>query len=155
PQIDESEPNIPTGGHTFLLYAPDVFVGREREISILDSAWQRSRLVLIDGPAGMGKTSLASYWLAKRGRRVAQSVFAWSFTHNQSVQDFFTNAIEFFGDKPTTKSVAQAALGVQLAQILISRRSILILDDLGPLQGSGGRVTDESLATLLVTLAVR
>ena len=47
------------------------FVGRERELALLDE--RTERLVTVTGPAGVGKTRVASEWARERARHVAVS----------------------------------------------------------------------------------
>ncbi|WP_036218698.1 BTAD domain-containing putative transcriptional regulator, partial [Calidithermus chliarophilus] len=46
---------------------PPVLAGREREWALMEEAWEQGKLIFLSGEAGVGKTRLASDFLASKG----------------------------------------------------------------------------------------
>jgi serine/threonine protein kinase/tetratricopeptide (TPR) repeat protein len=150
---------MPTTGQ-FLL-------GRERELSELDEAWQNPDINIMGIVAwgGVGKSALLNHWLARLAKeqyRGAEMVYAWSFylqgTQDQrmSADDFIVSTLQWFGDKDPNQG-SEWEKGVRLAELVASTRTLMILDGLEPLQYSPGpnegRLKDKSLAAFLRELA--
>jgi hypothetical protein len=138
------------------------FFGRRKEISILTSLWKHGhvRVVAVIAGGGYGKSTLIGKWLLDLGQHEwtdADRVFGWSF-YNQgsdedsigSAQEFIVKALEWFGDKDPA-SGSPWDKGERLAKLVASKKSILILDGLEPLQWSIGqkKLKDPSLSTLI------
>jgi len=145
------------------------FFGREAELAMLDRAWDEGVNVLIlKAMGGSGKTALIKHWLDRfvvTEYRNAEAVFTWSFysqgsaeNKQTSTEDFFESALRFFGYSEQNLP-SPYERGIKLAQLVASRRSLLILDGLEPLQHPvgifHGEVKDQALKTLLQQLAVR
>ena len=162
-----SEPVIAV---TRLRHGADRLVGREKELTRLDTAWQdpKTHVVTIVAWGGVGKTALVVEWMARMARdgwRGAERVFDWSFysqgTREQVVaaaDTFLANALEFFGDAEMAKSAAPAwDKGSRIAQQVAQKRTLLVLDGVEPLQYPpgplGGRLKDPALEALLIGLA--
>lgn len=162
----------------FLHHSAEFFLGRERELALLDSAWADGTNVLsIVAWGGVGKTALLAEWLQKRfidrlwldadGRPALLAYFDWSFydqgtralaegivTRTGSVGDFFEQALAFFGDDDPSRP----GKGARLAGFIRQQRTLLILDGLEPLQhpvgnAQAGRLLDPDLRDLLWALA--
>src|SRR6185503_9023507 len=99
------------------------------------------------------------------GWRGAERVFAWSF-YSQGASDkaasadqFTEQALRFFGEKNPEAIKPAHERGERLAQLAGSRRNLLVLDGLEPLQyppgPMEGRVKDPSLQTLLSGLSAQ
>jgi DNA-binding SARP family transcriptional activator/tetratricopeptide (TPR) repeat protein len=76
PPVDLIPPRMAAGGTTL---RPIVFVGRERELALLEAEWDAARsggfqACLVEGPGGIGKTSLVRRFAASLAAR-AQPVF--------------------------------------------------------------------------------
>jgi len=141
--------------------SPDLF-GRERELAILDEAWDaHTHLVTIIAFGGIGKSALINNWLQRMdddNYRGAWRVLGWSF-YSQGSRDtavsadqFINAALIFFGDPdPTAGSPWEK--GERLAQLIREEPTLLVLDGLEPLQstlpGEEGRIKDPALDTLL------
>jgi len=149
------------------------FVGREKELHLLDEAWGRSaqdkiNIVSLIGQGGEGKTAIVLEWYARRahhGWQGARRVFDWSFysqgTNAQSAasaDEFFGKAFTWFGHTgevprdPWTK-------GERLAELIAAERTLLVLDGIEPLQQPpgeyGGEFKDPATKALLRALALR
>jgi tetratricopeptide (TPR) repeat protein len=136
--------------------------GRQDQLRQLDEAWAsgRTRVMVCVASGGMGKSTLANYWLRERmtpdNFRGARRVFGWTFysqgTHTTPTSaDFFINqALIFFGD-PQPDAGSPWDKGERLARL--AEGALLVLDGMEPLQtdfgADRGRVTDPALAGLM------
>jgi len=146
--------------------------GREKELVMLDNAWQdnQTSIVAIVAWGGVGKTALVNQWLNQMARdhyRGAEKIFGWSFysqgaTEGKQVSadEFFIETLLWFGDQdPQAGSAVDK--GRRLARLLRQHKFLLILDGLEPLQyppgevqGLDGKLKDQGLAALLKELAM-
>jgi len=163
-------------------YAPAELIGRETETKLLSEAWdqavrgekKRPHILTFVALGGEGKTSLVAKWtasLAADDWPGCDAVFAWSF-YSQGTREqvaassdlFLKEALTFFGDDADKEFAASPAgafeKGQRLARIVASRRSLLILDGLEPLQYpteakafKPGELKDQGIAKLLKDLA--
>jgi hypothetical protein len=161
----ESRIDVPP---TKLRHTAEVLIGRDEELTMLDDAWNDSHknVVVVRGKGGEGKTSLVASWMAElamKDWREAESVFDWSFYSqgtkdkgNATAEPFIVAALTFFGD-PDPDRGAFEERGARLAQLVGSKRSLLVLDGLEPLQyppgPMHGQLTDKGMAILLKGLA--
>lgn len=148
-----------------LRHTAEVLVGREKELTMLDTAWNEdshTNIVVVRGKGGEGKTSLVASWMAElamKDWRGAERVFDWSF-YSQGTKDqtsatseyFMQAALEFFGDKnPITGGAYER--GARLAELVGMQRCLLVLDGLEPLQyppgPMHGQLKDPGMAALL------
>jgi hypothetical protein len=144
----------------------DLF-GREEDISFLDDAWanQQVNVVTIVAWGGVGKSTLVNHWLRRMAAeryRFAQLVFGWSFYRQgtsggtSSADEFIAAALAWFGD-PDPRIGTAWEKGERLAKLISTRRTLLVLDGLEPLQNSPGpqegRLREPSLQALLRELA--
>ncbi|AQR64001.1 hypothetical protein BXU06_02190 [Aquaspirillum sp. LM1] len=153
--------HLPTGAAHFL--------GRDDELARLDAAWDsagKTALVECIAPGGAGKTALVKRWLERIKQdnwRGARRVFAWSFysqgsgdERNASEDLFLAEAIKFFGVS-VEANLNPADKGRALAEAVVARRSLLVLDGLEPLQHPPGPLAGElrapGLKALLTHLA--
>ena len=137
-------------------------VGRDKELKRLDEAWSDGQTAILSliAEGGAGKSALVNEWL-KRLRadfyRGADCVLGWSF-YSQGSKERATAADEFLnwtldqlGVKLETTSAS--AKGEAIAEALASRRVLLVLDGVEPLQhGPGpqaGQLKDQGLRALL------
>jgi predicted ATPase len=109
---------------------PDTFFGREREIAAIEAALGRSRLVVIRGPAGCGKSRLALEFAAMTG---GFDLVAWVplLSCSDPTQVF---------DQVRASLALERAPGLPLDQIaarLEGRRALLIFDNLEHLLRDG------------------
>ncbi len=94
--------------------SPDLF-GREKEIAILDAAWDNPNINIFSLVAwgGVGKSALVNKWLTQMGRdnyRGAERVYGWSFYsqgaaegRQVSADQFIAAALTWFGDPDPTQ----------------------------------------------------
>ena len=165
---DDGDDDIPTD-LTHLPAGAAHFLGREHELAALDAAWAsagKTALVELIAPGGTGKTALVKRWLEHvktDNWRGASRVFAWSFysqgsgdERNASEDLFLAEAIKFFGVAVET-SLNPADKGRALAEAIVARRCLLVLDGLEPLQHPPGPLAGElrapGLKALLTHLA--
>jgi len=155
---------------TKLRHTATKLIGREKELVMLDRAWENksTHVVIIRGKGGEGKTSLVSTWMAEMAMkdwRGAESVFDWSFysqgTKDQSsaTSEFFLDAaLKHFGDPDSAKGHAEDKTA-RLAKLIGQQRGLLVLDGLEPLQyppgPMHGALKDKAMAALLLGLAAR
>jgi tetratricopeptide (TPR) repeat protein len=141
--------------------------GRDRELALLDEAWERgiANVVGLVGWGGVGKSTLVNKWLERLqadNYRGAARVFGWSFYSQgtgervTSADQFIATALRWFGDRdPAAGSPWDK--GERLAALVRAQKNLLILDGLEPLQSDTGfergRVKDPGLAVLLAELA--
>ncbi|MCK6437143.1 hypothetical protein [Rivihabitans pingtungensis] len=145
------------------------FLGRDDELAALDAAWAsagKTALVELIAPGGAGKTALVKRWLENLKQdnwRGASRVFAWSFysqgsgdERNASEDLFLAEAIQWFGVS-VAASLNPADKGRALAEAIVARRCLLVLDGLEPLQHPPGPLAGElrapGLKALLTHLA--
>ncbi len=137
-------------------------VGREAELKRLDEAWggDKTNILSLIAEGGAGKSALVNEWLTRLqtdGYRGADGVLGWSF-YSQGSKERATAADEFLdwglaklGVKLETTSAS--AKGEAIAEALMTRRALLVLDGVEPLQhGPGpqaGQLKDQGLRTLL------
>lgn len=142
------------------------FVGRDRELRVLDAAWgnRQTYLVSLVAAGGAGKSSLLNHWIGRMAQscfRGAGLVYGWSFYRqgeSQTTSDpFFAHALDWFGD-PHPGAGSAEDKGERLARLVSQGRNLLVLDGLEALQGGGdadgARLRDPALAALLTALAV-
>ena len=132
--------------------SPDLF-GRERELQILDQAWQdpQTNIVAFIAFGGIGKSAIVNHWLRQMEKddfRVARRVFGWSFYSQGtregavSADQFIHSALTFFGDPHPTEG-SPWDKGQRLAQLIRRQPTLLILDGLEPLQWGAGAQAGE------------
>jgi tetratricopeptide (TPR) repeat protein len=147
--------------------AGEFLIGREAELARLSAAWEagREHIITVVGRGGEGKSNLVSHWLnemAANDWRGAERVYGWSF-YSQGTSDkaasadqFIDQALRFFGEKTPEDLKSPDARGERLAQLVGSKRNLLVLDGLEPLQyppgAMHGRLKDPALQTLLFGL---
>ena len=166
----------------FLHHSAEIFLGREQELGLLDTAWadrtaDGTNVFCLVAWGGVGKTALLTEWLQTRfidkqwlgpnGKPALLAYFDWSFydqgtraltdegaARTGSVGDFFEQALTFFGDD----NPSRPGKGQRLAELIRQQRTLLILDGLEPLQHPvggplAGRLLDPDLRDLLCALA--
>lgn len=158
-QVKTSLSRLPVTGR-------DVF-GRSNELQRLDQAWASPTINIISLIAwgGVGKSALINHWIHRLGATFAgaERVYAWSF-YSQGTErkapsgDVFVDAaLTWFGDDDPTRGSAWEK-GERLADLIRSRRTLLLLDGLEPLQyppgPQEGRLRDPSVQALLRELAI-
>jgi hypothetical protein len=163
----ESRLDIPP---TRLTHSADVLIGRELELSLLDSAWNdpHSNVVVIRGKGGEGKTSLVASWMAElafKDWRGAERVLDWSF-YSQGTRDQTAATAEFFFNRlltdlsdPDPNAGSPEDRAARLAVLLNQQRTLLVLDGLEPLQyppgPMHGALKDGGMAALLRALVAK
>ena len=137
-------------------------VGRDAELQRFDQAWSdgKTNILSLIAEGGAGKSALVNEWL-KRLRadsyRGAKCVLGWSF-YSQGSKERATAADAFLdwalaklGVKVETAGAS--AKGEAIAEALMARRALLVLDGVEPLQhGPGpqaGQLKDPGLRALL------
>ncbi|HJQ24754.1 MAG TPA: TIR domain-containing protein [Blastocatellia bacterium] len=146
----------------------DLF-GRDRELKILDKAWADpyTNVLVLVGWGGIGKSTLINRWVAEMARasyRGASLVYAWSFysqgSNEQvvSADEFIDTVFRWLGVRDLSQESSWAK-GERLAQLVRSKRTLLILDGLEPLQlppgPREGRLKDPAIQALLRELAAQ
>ena len=142
----------------------EFLVGRAPELEILDEAWEsaQTQIMQIVAPGGVGKTQLVKKWreglLDKENHGGAIRAYDWSFysqgTGQQaSADDFFSKALEWFGESDLEKYKDPWTKGERLAGLVREQRTLLILDGMEPLQyppgPMAGELIDPSIKSLL------
>lgn len=159
--------------------APELLIGREDDLKLLDNAWDKVRreetprvhVLTFVALGGEGKTSLVAKWaagLAAADWPGCEAAFAWSFysqgTRGQvtaSSDLFLREALTFFGDVDTANSaLGPHDKGKRLARLVSERKALLILDGLEPLQyapssPTPGELKDQGILALLKGLATQ
>ncbi len=155
---------------TKLRHSAGKLIGREKELAMLDAAWEKgsTHVVVIRGKGGEGKTSLVSTWMAEMAMkdwRGAEAVFDWSF-YSQGTKDqgsatsefFLAAALEHFDDLDSGKGHSEDR-AARLAKLIGEKRGVLVLDGLEPLQyppgPMHGALKDKAMAALLEGLAAQ
>lgn len=155
---------------TRLTHTAEKLVGRERELTVLDEAWNNLQinLIVVRGKGGEGKTSLVATWMAElafKDWRGAEQVIDWSF-YSQGTRDQTSATAEFFvnqaltdlGD-PDPNAGGAEERAARLAKLINEKRTLLVLDGLEPLQyppgAMHGALKDAGMAALLRGLVAR
>jgi AAA ATPase domain/TIR domain len=141
-------------------------VGREEELTQLDEAWSdgKTNILSLIAEGGAGKSALVNEWLTRLqadGYRGAERVLGWSF-YSQGSKERATAADEFL-DWALAKldvkidTTSASAKGEAIAEALTTRRVLLVLDGVEPLQHrpgpQAGQLKDQGLRALLRRLA--
>jgi TIR domain/AAA ATPase domain len=137
-------------------------VGRDAELERLDKAWEHAKTNILSlvAEGGAGKSALVNEWLKRLqadNYRAAEMVLGWSF-YSQGTKERATSAEQFLnwvleklGIKIETTSASTK--GEKIAEELMRRRLLLVLDGVEPLQhGPGpqiGQLKDLGLRALL------
>ena len=144
----------------------DLF-GRDLDLAWLDACWvEGANVATVVAWGGAGKSSLVNAWLAQlsdAGWCGAERVYGWSFysqgtsdSRNTSADLFVSAALRWFGDPDPDQGSAWDK-GQRLANLIRSKRTLLVLDGMEPLQaGPGveeGRIRDHALQALVKELA--
>jgi len=137
-------------------------VGRDLELKRLDEAWSddKTNILSLVAEGGAGKSALVNEWLNRQqadGYRGSECVLGWSF-YSQGSKESATASDEFL-DWALAKlgvkleSTSAATKGETIAEALMARRALLVLDGVEPLQhGPGpqtGQLKDQGLRALL------
>jgi hypothetical protein len=124
-------------------------IGREQELALLDLAFTQPNTAIVSLVAwgGVGKTMLVQNWLRRLQREAwfgAEYVYAWSFFSQGIAEDrlvsedmFLANALECFGVE-CEPTLSPGDKGRLLADTMLQRRTLLILDGIEPLQHPPG-----------------
>jgi len=137
-------------------------VGRDAELERLDEAWSdgKTNILSLVAEGGAGKSALVNEWLKRLradGYRGATCVLGWSF-YSQGSKERATAADAFLDwalNKLDVKveTTSASAKGEAIAEALMKRRALLVLDGVEPLQhGPGpqaGQLKDQGLRALL------
>src|SRR5208282_3493603 len=137
-------------------------VGRDAELKRLDEAWsdERTNVLSLVAEGGAGKSALVNEWLSRLqadSYRGGDCVLGWSF-YSQGLKERATSADKFLNWalaklKATVATTSASAKGEAIAEALMTRRALLVLDGVEPLQhGPGpqtGQLKDQGLRSLL------
>lgn len=137
-------------------------VGRFAELRRLDAAWSddKTNILSLIAEGGAGKSALVNEWLMRLQAdfyRGADCVLGWSFYSQGSKEratasdEFLNWALAELGVKIETTSAS--AKGEAIAEALMARRALIVLDGVEPLQhGPGpqiGQLKDQGLRAFL------
>ncbi len=161
----------PGPGTVFLSKLPaggGLFLGRKKQLAMLDSAWEdtQTHVLTLVAWGGVGKTALVNQWLNRMSKdrfRGAARVYGWSFysqgasvDRQTSADAFIDHALGWFGD-PDPTAGSPWDKGTRLATRVRETKTLLILDGLEPLQyppgEMQGQLKDQGLQGLLKGLA--
>lgn len=98
------------------------FVGRSQELSDLDAALSRSRLITVTGPGGAGKTRLTVATAAAALSRFPDGVWLVDLAPVSSVSQIISTIATAVGTRPDVDTAA-------LTESLRARRTLLVLDN--------------------------
>jgi tetratricopeptide (TPR) repeat protein len=154
----------PTYVHTTGLpeTAYERLVGRAAELKRLDGAWtdRNTNILSLIAEGGAGKSALVNEWLKRmqaENYRGAEAVLGWSF-YSQGTKERATSAEQFLNwglDKLGIKieTTSATAKGEAIAEVMLKRRVLLVLDGCEPLQHGldkqQGELKDQGLRALL------
>ncbi len=122
-------------------------VGRDAELTRLDEAWSdgKTNILSLIAEGGAGKSALVNEWLTRLqadSYRGAERVLGWSF-YSQGSKERAT-AADAFLDWALAKldvkidTTSASAKGEAIAEALMTRRVLLVLDGVEPLQHGPG-----------------
>ena len=137
-------------------------VGRDKELALLDEAWtdKKTNILSLIAEGGAGKSALVNEWLKRMqadNYRGAETVLGWSF-YSQGTKERATSADAFLNWALEKLNIAlnttsATAKGDAIAEALMTRRVLLVLDGVEPLQhgpdGQMGQLKDQGLRALL------
>ncbi|HEX8167390.1 MAG TPA: TIR domain-containing protein [Beijerinckiaceae bacterium] len=137
-------------------------VGRDAELKRLEEAWAepKTNILSLVAEGGAGKSALANEWLERMRNdnyRGAEAVLGWSF-YSQGTKERATSAEQFLNwalDRLgiALETTSASAKGEAIAEAMMRRRVLLVLDGVEPLQhGPGpqvGQLKDIGLRALL------
>jgi tetratricopeptide (TPR) repeat protein len=137
-------------------------VGRDDELKRLDDAWadNKTNILSLIAEGGAGKSALVNEWLKRLqtdNYRGAEAVLGWSF-YSQGTKERATSADQFLNwalDKLgiNLETTSTAAKGEAIAEAMMHRRVLLVLDGVEPLQHGLdtqlGQLKDQGLRALL------
>jgi hypothetical protein len=150
---------------------PDLFVGRDEAIRLLDGAWKRGKIHIVQFVAdgGVGKSTIIWNWVEQLRRRdfpdCVQAI-DWSF-YSQGRRDYATDSQKFlleaarhFTDLGVDLGAGAATLPDQMGRLIgdafVACGGLMILDGVEPLQyapqENGGALKDPGLAALLTQI---
>jgi tetratricopeptide (TPR) repeat protein len=179
PSHDSGPPTERADIHSFAMFAPSELIGREEQVRLLDTAWQRvvnnepgrPQVLVFHALGGEGKTGLVARWavdLATQGRAGSRPIVAWSFYNQGTGQGtaahsnaFLIAALRQLGDEATAAAPTDDRTKAErLTELLRSTGALLVLDGVEPLQYAPGPsmqagLKDDALKDLLVGLAIR
>ncbi|MBB3051783.1 DNA-binding SARP family transcriptional activator [Prauserella isguenensis] len=119
----------------------DPLPGRQRELAALDGALGagRARLVVVDGPAGVGKTALVSHWVRSAGTTAARPRFPGGVLHVDlrgfhpepplTTVQALTDLLIQVGYEPERLPADPVALGAMLRRVTARSRTAVVLDN--------------------------
>ncbi|MEZ5480431.1 MAG: TIR and AAA domain-containing protein [Thiolinea sp.] len=125
------------------------FFGRETELQLLNDAWNNNdtNIVQFIAPGGTGKTKLLRHWIDHTPD--IENLIAWSFYSQGASEDkqtsatpFFTHAFAKLGST-RERFASEEDKGEHLAELLLGKRCLLVLDGLEPLQHSSPAMRGE------------
>jgi HEPN domain-containing protein len=143
--------------------ATDRFVGREQEIALLNRVLidETTRIVVITGPGGIGKTCLLTHWLGllvQQNFPAPQRVFAWGFYEQPSMPTFVDALLDWDGDS-SMQGAPLRQKSIHLARRIANgpARTLICLDGLEVLLGRSANPTEaedgDALIAFLSALA--
>lgn len=140
--------------------------GREKELSILDQAWHNpeTNILCISAWGGSGKSMLVQSWLDSLGYRGwlgAENIFGWSFYSRGASEEwrasadrFFEDSLHWFGSSENSTFLPPWIKGEKLANLVMKKRTLLILDGMEPFQEQTGELREQGIKSLLRYLSV-
>jgi AAA ATPase domain/TIR domain len=159
-------PRAPQPAYVHITGLPETayerLVGREAELKRLDEAWAdaKTNILSLVAEGGAGKSALVNEWLRRLqadNYHGAEAVLGWSF-YSQGTKERATSADEFLNwalDRLgiTLATTSASAKAEAIAEAMMRRRVLLLLDGVEPLQhGPGpqlGQLKDFGLRALL------
>ncbi len=123
--------------HSFKQAGQPVPLGRDNELQELCRLLNEghTRIVVVTGVGGVGKTSLVAHWMTTVH---FDTIYVWEFRPQlggeASSTAFFEHALRFFQSTYDTPPKSPEVLGERLGALVAKRRCLLVLDGLDVLQ---------------------